>query len=206
MNEHVGEDAELFALGVLDEAERARVEAHAAVCADCAKRLGEAEAVVAGLALSYEASQADAPARGRVRLPRGLAAAAAVFVALGITLGALFQTQRLSGRVAADDAVLATLATSHFNHAQFVAAAPGAPVAKLLNARHGEWLYVIVDAPADGLRVVAARAGSTVDLGAVATHGRTSTLFVRDPGTFERVDLERGGSVVETATPSYKDE
>lgn len=205
MNDHIGEDAELFALGMLDESERARVEAHAAACAACSQRLGEAEAVVADLTLSYSPQEvAQLPARP---LPRAwIATAAACAVAIGVTIASLLQTQHLAVRAGADDEILATLATSHFNHAQFAGTVPDAPVAKLLNARHGEWLYVIVDSPAGDLRVVAQRGDKTIDLGPTNAHGRTSILFVRDPGMLARVLLERAGSVIESATPSYRDE
>lgn len=205
MNGHLGEDAELFALGVLDDAERSRVEAHAAACSECARRLGEAEAVVAEL-LSYQVPEKVTRLPVRARPAGRLAMAAALAVAIGVTVASLFQTQHLAARINADDAVLATIATSHFNHTQFAKISRTAPTAKLLNARHGEWLYVIIDAPANGLHVVAERGGTTVDLGPAQVHGRTSTLFVRDPGKLARVELERDGTVIERAMPSYLDE
>jgi len=206
MNDHLGEDAELFALGVLDDDERARVEAHAAACAECSQRLGQAEAVVAELASSYPVAEKVTPLPVRRRERGWMATAAALAVAIGVTIASLLQTQHLQARISADDAVLATIATSHFNHTAFAKIVRDAPTAKLLNGRHGEWLYVIVDAPASDVHVVADRSGTTIDLGIVQVHGKTATLFVRDPGTLGRVALERDGAVIETATPTYRDE
>ena len=45
-DDHIGENAELYALGELDELEAARVERHARTCAACSSRLGDAEATV----------------------------------------------------------------------------------------------------------------------------------------------------------------
>ncbi|HXP92207.1 MAG TPA: zf-HC2 domain-containing protein [Candidatus Binatia bacterium] len=206
MNDHLGEDAELFALGVLDDGERARVEAHAAACAECSRRLGEAEAVVAELASSHPRAEKVTPLPVRRRGNGPMATAAALVVAVGVTIASLFQVQHLQARLSSDDAVLATIATSHFNHTAFAKTVRDAPTAKLLNGRHGEWLYVIVDAPASDLHVVGDRSGAPIDLGIVQVHGKTATFFVRDPGRLGRVALERGGSVIETATPSYRDE
>lgn len=204
MNEHLGEDAELYALGDLEEDERARIEDHAAACADCAARLGEAEAVVAELALSYATARPGR--RSAPGLSRGLATAAALALAIGVTLASLLQSARLQADLRSNDAILATIATSHFNHVQFAPAAAGAPAAKLLNARHGEWLFAILDAPDGDVHVVVLRGGTSTDLGAMRVQGRTATLFVRAPGKVDRVELRRDGTLVESAQPSYRDE
>jgi anti-sigma factor RsiW len=202
---HVDEDLELYALGVLSDEERARVEAHVAACSQCSARLGDAEAVVAKLALAYPPSTVAPLRLARIASP-WIAAAAAFVLAVGITLAALLQTHRLQAQVGADDAVLATIATSHFNHAEFSKTAAGAPAAKVLNARDGAWLYVIVDAPLGGVHVVGRHDDTAVDFGAVRVHGNTATLFVRDPGTMSRLELRRDGATIGTAVPSYRSE
>ncbi|MDQ2859001.1 MAG: zf-HC2 domain-containing protein, partial [Candidatus Eremiobacteraeota bacterium] len=45
-DEHLGERAELYALGALDAREADAVNAHAARCADCARLVGAAERAV----------------------------------------------------------------------------------------------------------------------------------------------------------------
>jgi hypothetical protein len=205
LSEHLGEDAELYALGVLGPADAARIEAHVAQCAECATRLGEAEGVVAELATAVP------PVEQRVRvlpLRRGTMqrwyAAAAVFVLMaGVSLGSLLDVHTLADRVSSDDAILSTIATSHFNHAEFTPVAAGAPVAKVLNSRNGDWVYIIVDGVVDDCTAFAVHAGRRVELGDVTIHGKTSTLFVPNPGPVERIDLIRKGTIMETVRPSY---
>src|SRR5271170_3638182 len=50
MNEHVGENAELYALGLLDTEERIALERHIAGCATCLGRVGAAEGTASSLA------------------------------------------------------------------------------------------------------------------------------------------------------------
>jgi len=72
------EDFELYALGVLEGEERAALESHAASCAECTERLGEAQGRIALLALG--APRVDVPAGAKERLlqrVRGEGAAAA---------------------------------------------------------------------------------------------------------------------------------
>lgn len=205
MSPHLDEDLELYALGVLSDEERAQVEAHVADCPQCSARLGDAEAVVAKLALAYRPSTVAPQRLARIAAP-WIAVAATFVMAVGVTLGALVQTHRLQAQVGADDAVLSTIATTHFNHVDFTKTTPGAPTAKVLNARDGAWLYVIVDAPESGLRVVGVRDGSPVDLGPVRVHGATATLFVHNPGMLARLELRRDGATIGTAVPSYRSE
>ncbi len=47
MNRHIGELAELFVLGSLDDRERAVVERHVQTCLQCANRIRDAEETVA---------------------------------------------------------------------------------------------------------------------------------------------------------------
>ena len=75
MNAHIGENAELYALGVLDERTRALVDAHASNCEACAARLGEAERTIA---LIEEDAEMPASLDRRMR-PRSRARAACVF-------------------------------------------------------------------------------------------------------------------------------
>ncbi len=62
---HIGENAELYALGSLGDLERAQVEAHVANCAECLRRVGEAEETVLGL----ERETAEVPLPSDVRAP-----------------------------------------------------------------------------------------------------------------------------------------
>ena len=68
MSEHIGDDAALYALGILDEVSRRRIDAHVAACDACAAELGDAEAEVATLAAAEP--QYRPPAASPPRPPR----------------------------------------------------------------------------------------------------------------------------------------
>lgn len=201
---HLGELAELYALGVLEPEERGPIEAHAAACAACARALGAAEATVAALDATFvpqiepperlgarvassareiapRAPLAPATPRRQSRTAPGfLAAAAAVLLAIGAGGGVLVERSADLRQAARDSAILATIASSHFNHAGFTARDPSAPVAKALYARDGAWLYVVVDSATCDCSVVARSAAGERDLGKPEVRGKTATLFVRD--------------------------
>ena len=272
MSAHLGDDAELYALGLLEPERRAEIDAHVAGCADCLRLLGEAEATAAALAdtlpslppsaaaasrfaaavsglgsglASEDFAQTDpgvaavdsgvarvrsgvAPAGPRVASafrgpgePRwgwfaGLAIAAALLVALGTSW---YQIGSLRGQAQGTRIAVATLVHSHFLHVSMtVAPAAGGLAAKVIYARDGSWLYVLVDGtqydrPAgdreaggrtDGpLELTATIAGKPYPCGRLVLDGRTATLFIRPPGRPERVQLSRGGTILASATLAY---
>jgi hypothetical protein len=221
---HIGELAELYALGALEVRERAAVEAHAAHCARCSRALGEAEMAIAalddafvpeveppsrlGTRIAASAGVAAPPLRRAAR-PRApfagvLAAAAALALAVGIGAGTFVEREGQSERAAREGAVLATIATSHFYHVSFTAKAAGAPIAKALYARDGAWFYVIVASASCECRLIARSSSGERDLGVPQRRGAAATLFVRDfprPTTLELVN--RSGGVVSSASLVY---
>jgi hypothetical protein len=224
--QHLGELAELYALGALDSHERAQVEAHVASCANCARALGAAEVTVAALDDAF-IPQLDPPERLGARIaasaqavvplaprrvsrraalpsPSFYATAAALLLAAGIGGGALVEHSAEVREAAHDSAILATIATAHFNHVSLTAREPSAPISKVLYARDGAWFYVVIDSPTCDCRVVARSAASERDLGAPEVRGSTATLFVRDfprPTALELVDA--AGRVIAGATLVY---
>ena len=135
---HIDHEAELYALGMLDEPERARIDDHIATCDPCLKKIGAAESAVTEL---VDVTQ-HAP-QERARTPRWPFAVAAAFALT--SLGLLGQTFVLHGALDKDGALLATMVNSHFNHEQFASPA-GAPVAaKAIYERHGKWYQILAD-------------------------------------------------------------
>jgi hypothetical protein len=241
--DHIGELAELYALGVLEPQERADVDAHAAGCERCTRALGEAETAVAALDEVF-VPRVEPPERLGSRIaasgdvvvplaPRGtwprprsvpgflataaallwprprpvlgfLATAAALLFAVGVGGGLLAERSLEIGGAARDSAVLATIATSHFNHVSFTARDPAAPVTKVLYARDGGWFYVIVDSAACNCRVFGRSAAVQRDLGSPEVHGNTATLFVRDFRRPTSLELVRAsGGVLSSASLVY---
>lgn len=189
--QHVGEDADLYALGSLGQRERAAIDAHAARCAQCLRRLGEAEETI--LALECETPElalpnADAP-HFQSNVDRRWWSALAVAAAL--VAGFL-----LPHPTPHDASPVLALVHSHFNHAQF---SGRGPAAKVLYARNRAWYYIIVDG-AHAYTVVGANgSSSSTPLGVTASHGDTSSLFISGARSFQRIELREGSTLVETA-------
>jgi len=223
MGQHLGEFAELYALGMLEPEERARVEAHVADCAACARELGAAESTVTALVDEFveqveppsrlgERIAASARAQAPSRLPRRwawptsslLAVAASLVVAIGAGSTALVEHASDVRQAARDSAVLATLAQAHFLHTSLTARDPAAPVSKVIYARNGAWMYVVVDSATCRCHVVARFASGEQDLGDPDARGTTSTLFARTPSRPTSVALvDASGHVISDARLAY---
>ena len=193
---HIDELAELYALGSLSAAERAAIDAHAATCVECLRKLGEAEEAILALEGQYAPVEPPATLNSRLRFERSHArwwvAIAAAFV-IGLLPSVWFASQR------GGEANLAAIAMlhSHFNHAQFVGAA-NAPIAKVLYPRDKSWIYVMVEG-SERYDVYAISGSVATKLGSITPQGSTSNLFVQNPGALDRVELRDGATVVESA-------
>ncbi len=222
---HIDELAELYSLGALEPDERADVEAHVAGCSSCARALGDAEAAVAALDDAFVA-QIEPPerlgariaasaktsmpvarsrsARASFRLPSFYATAAALLLAAGVGAGALVERAADTRQAAHDSTVLATIATSHFNHVTLTARSPAAPVSKVLYARDGAWIYVVIDGTTCDCRVVLRSSAGERDLGHPAVRGSTATLFVTNLSRPTSIELvTESGQIVSSATLIY---
>jgi hypothetical protein len=189
-HDHIDELAELYALGSLDEAERASVDEHARSCAQCAARVGEAERFIAQTIEQREPSPqlhrrmhaAFVPRRSPAFAWAGLAAAIAAAFVLGLLLQPppAFQADR--------DRALVAMINSHFVHAQFTPLAPDAPKAKVIYGRRAPWRLFI----AQTTHAYAVRANSGAILGELHVSGDAAELFV--PRSAERSFVLLDGS------------
>ncbi len=223
MGQHLGEFAELYALGLLEPEQRAQVDAHVAVCASCARALGAAESTVTALVDAFvepteppvrlgERIAASARAQAPRRLPPRwtwpapslLAVAASLIIAAGAGSGALLEHAADVRQAARESAVLATLANAHFLHTSLTARDPAAPVSKVIYARDGAWMYVVVDSATCRCHVVVRLASGEQDLGDPDARGTTSTLFARTASRPTSVALvDAAGHVMSAATLAY---
>lgn len=187
---HINDAAELYALGALDAAQIRAIDAHAATCAACRRRLGEAEEAVLAIDRAYVEVPPPATLAQRIRASRhrsarrgpswyALAAACVVALLPALVLFAMLLQARhtQNAHAAAELAMI----HSHFAHAQF-APVPGAhaPRAKVVFAKDGAWLYVIVDEPR-AYAVSADARGTRTTLGETNAYGGVSELFVAHP-------------------------
>lgn len=191
---HIGDAAELYAIGALSEEERAQVDAHVAQCNECLRRVGEAEETVLALE-RVNVPAARARRQGNV-LPFRRRAVSSWWIA-GVAAAAAFVLGfLLPHRPSQTELATVAMLNSHFAHAQFTGA--GAPTAKVLYARDRSWYYVIVNGThrydVDGVSNGEAR-----NIGATQPRGATSELFVKPSGRFDSIELRDAGRLVETA-------
>jgi hypothetical protein len=191
---HIGETADLYAFGLLDERERGEVEAHIAQCATCLRRVGEAEETL--LALEREHKPVRMPSAGGNVLPiapRRINPAwwIAPAIAAAFVLGFLFPRHTPQTSVA-------TLAMieSHFSHAQFNGTGPPA---KVIYARDRSWYYVIVSGN-HRFDVYGIHGATATRLGTTAPAGATSELFKRSNVPFDRIELRGRSGAIEGAS------
>ncbi len=214
MTEHLGENAELYPLGILDDDAAREVERHIAICSECAERVARAEAVAASLAaalplatpsptLERRLRESTRPQLGvrktRANVLRFAIAAAFLIAFLGLGL----QTLLLRQRLAAEDVALVTMVHSHFNHVSMSPESPNPVAAKILYARDGSWIYIIADKPGGALHAIAHTAGSVADLGELLSTGETASLLVHPRERIRSITLQRAGTNVASAKLAY---
>lgn len=191
---HPDDDLQLYALGDLSFEERSAVEAHLEGCVECSRIVGEAESALADMSDLIPAFRAPRRSRFRPNFWRG-AIAAALIVGMILAGGTVALIRQAQGR---NDDVRAQVAmtNSHFNHVQLDPVAAGAPAAKVIYARDKSWLYAIVDDGHEPFRLVAVDFAGRHDLGTLAGHGITSSLFVEKTPEVKQVELLSGDRVI----------
>ena len=223
MNGHVGDDAELYALGMLDPERRLEIDAHLASCDDCLRAVGEAEETAAALASALPGATPSARLADRLRAAgaatpiatplrrrgvaggarwlAGMAVAAAFLLALGTTW---YQNSTLQTKLQASDVAVAMLVHSHFSHVPMTTTPAGGSLsAKVIYARDGSWMYVVIDGAGGDLEVVATIEGKRWAAGRAIENGRTATLFTHPPARPQTVELMRDGTPVASAKLIY---
>ncbi len=213
MTEHLGEDAELYPLGILDDAAARNVERHIAFCSECSERVAHAQAVAASLAAALppatpspalerrlrESARSQPSAKRRASLfPFALAAAFALAF-----LGVGWQALVLRERQADEDVALVTMVHSHFNHVSMTPESVNPVAAKILYARDGSWIYIIADKPGGPLHAIAHMAAGAADLGTLESAGETATLLVHPRERIRSITLQRAGTDVASAKLAY---
>jgi len=192
---HIDQEAELYALGMLDDEERARVDDHLATCEPCTVRVGAAEAAVAAL---VDTPQERKPERRAAWWPVAVAAAFAV-----TAMGLLGQNVVMRGALASDGAILATMVNSHFDHTQFQAPGGAELPAKAIYEKHGKWFEILADG-APAWHVVFVRPDGTRDPAGAefARRGTASVVYVAQTAPVKTIDLEdAGGHIVGSVHP-----
>lgn len=182
MKEHLHEDLDLYALGILTDAERGRVERHLAECPSCRATLVRADRALAALAAGTgrapsrdlrEAIVARHRRRGWAVLPRPLAGAAIALAALALlAVATVEQVVTLEPRgVAASATALVVRGGATF----LVMSAPEPPAGKAYEA----WIIRDGSAIPAGL-APAGRGLAIVALGLALRPGDVAAVTVED--------------------------
>lgn len=214
MTDHLGENAELYPLGLLDDDAVRDVERHIALCFACAERVAQAQTVAAALAAALpQATPSPAlerrlreSARPQLGAPEARASifrfALAAAIAL-IFLGVGWQTLVLQQRLKAEDVALVTMVHSHFNHVSMAPESANPVAAKILYARDGSWIYIIADKPGGSLHAIAETATGNSDLGVLTATGETASLLLHPRARITSLVLQRAGTDVASAKLAY---
>ncbi|MGB8796311.1 MAG: zf-HC2 domain-containing protein [Candidatus Aquilonibacter sp.] len=197
---HIGDLAELYALGELDASERAAVEAHIATCMQCLRHVGEAEETLLALERGDLAQPTPELLDRRTRFaapPVRRYATLALAAAAGLVLGILTMLPAMLR--SHDQPALVAMVNSHFNHAQFVPVGKiAAPSAKVIYAHDRSWLFILVTG-SERYDVYATGAAGAIRLGTLQSQGSTSSLYVAHAPAASEVELRDGSTVVERA-------
>lgn len=222
MSDHIEELAPLYALGSLDDLERAKIERHIVDCENCRMHLHYAEDAVAQLAQAQARPEHEAPPSLKRRLDESLATpprrrlltwhpllgavAAAIVLAFIPTWVAVDRNSALLA-MHQDELALARLADAgtQISHAQFMSPKnPTEPMnAKVLYGPHGDWYYVVVMHPRPGMQVAYVHDGRMEMLGSVAMHGDSGTLYLPVNHKMDELALMEGSTVLADAHLVY---
>jgi anti-sigma factor RsiW len=207
MTDHIGDDAALYAIGALDDAERAAIDAHVADCDACARLLGDAEDEVARLVdagpqhlLPREVSRAVPRAAAQpISLSRAAMAIAAVFV-FGFIPSMYFwqQNRAMHDTMATDTAVMNQLASAPFHTASF-GPMPGRGNAHVMYSPDGSWYVIVVRGATKALSVAWMHDGKRDMLGTAEPHGDVAMLYLPQSHRMDQLALVDGETVVAEA-------
>jgi len=214
--EHVGDAAELYALGALDAGEAEAYEAHLRLCVNCAAQAAGAERDVALLAsieprheappelakriegiLRTDASGAQARS-ARFSWPAAAGLAAAFVAGLLPSLYFWDQNQTLRGASLAQSAAMARLAAAPHRMAVF-RTAPGVAPAEVAYAPDGSWYVVMVRGASKTLTVAWMHDGERTMLGSAVPHGAVAMLYLPKSHRMNRLALMDGQTIVADA-------
>jgi hypothetical protein len=214
---HVGENAALYALGALDDAERARVDAHARHCPSCARLLGEAESEVAAIVAaeghieappdlqarierSLRGVTALAPRRERALWP--LAMAAALLVGFLPSMVFWQQERAMRETVALQNAAIGRVTAGDHRTAAF-RSSDAREIASVAYGADGSWYVVVVPNASKAMHVVWMHGGEQTLLGSAVPHGDVATLYLPKSHRMDTLALMDGSRVVAEAQLTY---
>lgn len=208
MIQHIDELAELYAVGALDDLERARVEHHVRECAPCTDRVRDAVETVEMIETLQPEYEPPASLKARIKASAGAAKpplqgarrfAPALAVAAILVAAVIPWPWRFGANMQQDQVALARIAGSAtVDRAQFSSVTNEQVRAEVLYNPDAHWYYVVVRSPQPGMQIGCIQNGRTVVLGTVVAHGESGSLYLPNVNpTSELIILEKSAPVAD---------
>jgi hypothetical protein len=212
MHERCADLAELYALGALDDNERAAMDVHVQECPVCAQLVGAAERDVA-LIVSQEPQRAaplglarrvENTLESRRRRSWTIPAAIAAALLVGLVPSMYFWSQNdaMHRAMVAQNAAIVRLAAGSHRMAHFQTM-PGMPPADVIYAPDGSWYFVVVHGIDKTLAVAWMHDGERTMLGQAVPRGNIASLYLPNSHPMDRLALMDGDRIVAQATLSW---
>jgi anti-sigma-K factor RskA len=214
MNElgHLGDAADLYAIGALDDFERDAIDRHVAGCRECAHLLAAAEDRVAVLA-EADARHTPPPqlerrivslVRRRPASLRGFVPAIAAAFVVGLLPSAYFwqQNQTMHSVMVADADAMNRVASMPHRSAAFTQMSDGS-AARVMYAPDGSWYVIFVRGATRALSVAWMHGGERTMLGTATPHGAVAMLYLPKSHRMDQLALLDGERVVAEAQLAY---
>ena len=212
MNRHLSEDAALYALGTLNEAEQREVERHVATCAACAEILAQAQEDVTAMCAAEPLREAPPALATRLAatLERGAAVslsprrftrswssafaavAAVVILALAPSMYLFEQNVAMHQLMVAQSEAVGRVTTSPHRTVAFASKMTG----RVMYAPDGSWYFIVVRGATEPVRVVWKHEGKMIDLGTAMPHGNVAMLYLPKSKRMDQLALVQGSQVV----------
>ena len=213
MTTHIDELAELYALGALDDDERAQIDAHLTLCDACTQRIGEAEALALLLIEAEQQIPAQparpepsnvVPLRARRFSLREFSLATAAALIIGILPTSYFgmRMTHMSAAMQAQNQLVTRLASNDYRRVAFAGDA-NSPSGHVMYANDGSWYYIVVDDASRPLRVAWQHNGVDHMLGSVAPSGNRAVLYLAQSSKMDSLALMDGNTIVASAKLAF---
>jgi hypothetical protein len=211
--EHLGDTADLYAIGALDDAETEAVDRHVASCNQCAHELAAAEDRVATLAVA-DARHTPPPQLARriaaitaVRQPSRLRAfipAMAAALAIGLLPSVYFwqQNQTMHAAMLTNAEAMNRVVSTPHRSVDFSKMSDGS-AARVMYAQDGSWYVVLVSNASKALSVAWMHDGRRTMLGTATPHGPVAMLYLPKSHRMDQLALLDGEQVVAEAQLGY---
>lgn len=209
MIDHIGENAALYALGLLEIDEQHAIDAHLAHCDACRRLLAQAEADVAAMAAAQPQLEPPATMRAPLRVvpPRSawdgmrarvLAFAAVVVIALLPSGYLLHENLTMRDAMMENSAAIARVMSTPHRTVAFAGTD-----AHVMYGMDGSWYVIVVRDAEAPLHVLWPHDGTSTMLGTAMPHGQIALLYLPQSHRMQQLTLEQNGRVVGQAQLAF---